>query len=175
MGGLRTILTLLIGGVLFALLVGLYLYGRGIAAKTPSSLETRVMTVAKHRLLVGGKKRKNLMPATMDSVTAGRHNFLHYCYACHGLDGQATGVPFADAMSPPVPSLTSPNVQTYTDGQLHWIIENGLWPTGMPAAKGILTDDEIWSIVAYIRHLPPAGSMGEPPAYSGQGCPPSCE
>lgn len=175
MSGIKTILILLIGGLLFALLAGLCLYGHGIAAKTPSKLETRLMTVAKHRLLVNGKETKNPMPMTPETMTAGRQSFLHYCYACHGLDGHATGVPFADAMSPPVPSLASSNVQTYTDGQLHWVIENGLWPTGMPAAKGILTDDEIWSIVAYLRHLPPAGSMGEPPAYSGEGCPPSCD
>jgi mono/diheme cytochrome c family protein len=175
MTGLRTILTLLIGGLLFALLAGLSFCGRGIAVKAPSRLETRLMTVAKHRLLVNGREAKNPLPNTTETVTAGRQGFLHYCYACHGLDGQATGVPFADAMSPPVPSLASSNVQTYSDGQLHWVIENGLWPTGMPAAKGILTDDEIWSVVTYIRHLPPAGSMGEPPAYSGEDCPPTCD
>ena len=69
-------------------------------------------------------------------------------------------------MAPPVPSLTSPEVQSYTDGQLKWVIDNGIFPSGMPASKGILTDDEIWSMVVYIRHLPPAGSLGEPAMYS---------
>jgi mono/diheme cytochrome c family protein len=73
-------------------------------------------------------------------------------------------------MSPPVPSLAAPSVQAYTDGQLKWVIDNGLWPSGMPGNKGILNDDEIWSIVVYIRHLPPAGSLGEPSMYSGEGC-----
>jgi hypothetical protein len=36
----------------------------------------------------------------------------------------------------------------------------------MPGSKGILSDDEIWSIVAFIRHLPKAGSLGEPEMYS---------
>jgi mono/diheme cytochrome c family protein len=40
----------------------------------------------------------------------------------------------------------------------------------MPASKGILNEDEIWSIVTYIRHLPPAGSLGEPAMYSGDDC-----
>jgi hypothetical protein len=35
----------------------------------------------------------------------------------------------------------------------------------MPAARGILSDDEQWSIVIYLRHLPPAGSQGEPAFY----------
>jgi len=37
----------------------------------------------------------------------------------------------------------------------------------MPASKGILSDDEMWEIVDYIRHLPPKGSLGEPPVYGG--------
>jgi mono/diheme cytochrome c family protein len=81
------------------------------------------------------------------------------------LDGQNTGVPFADAMSPPVPSLKSERVQAYSDGQIHWVITNGIFPSGMPAAQGILTDDEVWDIVIYIRHLPPEGSLGEPEMY----------
>jgi mono/diheme cytochrome c family protein len=40
----------------------------------------------------------------------------------------------------------------------------------MPRANGILNDDEIWSIVTYIRHLPPAGSLPDPPAYSDEPC-----
>ena len=71
-------------------------------------------------------------------------------------------------MSPPVPSLASVDVQSYTDGQLKWVIENGLFPSGMPASRGLLTDEEMWSIVLYIRHLPSAGSLGEPTLYSGE-------
>jgi mono/diheme cytochrome c family protein len=57
-------------------------------------------------------------------------------------------------------------VQDYSDGQLKWVIDYGIWPSGMPGAKGTLSDDEIWSIVVYLRHLPPAGSLGEPEMYS---------
>jgi len=70
-------------------------------------------------------------------------------------------------MSPPIPSLASRNVQSYSDGQLKSIIENGVFPSGMPASKGILTNEEIWGTVLYIRHLPAAGSLGEPAIYSG--------
>ena len=69
-------------------------------------------------------------------------------------------------MSPPVPSLAGKDVQSYTDGQLKWVIDFGIWPSGMPGSKGILNDDEIWSIVLYLRHLPPAGSLGEPQMYT---------
>jgi len=151
-----------------ALSAGLALLSRGVQARAPGKWETRIMTHAKHSLLVGGKDKRNPLPATSELIAEGQHDFSHYCYVCHGLDGQNTGVPFADAMSPPVPSLASREIQSYTDGQLHWIIQNGLWPSGMPAARGILTDEEIWSIVLYVRHLPPAGRLGEPAAYSSE-------
>ena len=126
------------------------------------------MTRIKHSVTVRGKSAKNPLSDTPENIKDGKDAFSHYCVACHGLDGQNTGVPFADSMSPPVPSLNSNAVQSYKDGQLKWIVENGLSPSGMPASKGILTDDEMWAIVVYLRHLPPAGSLGEPPFYSGE-------
>ena len=90
---------------------------------------------------------------------------------CHGLDGQNTGVPFAEKMSPSIPDLASADVQAYTDGQLHRIIADGIAPSGMPANKSIFRDEEIWQLVLYIRHLPPRGSLGEPQVYGGSGPP----
>jgi mono/diheme cytochrome c family protein len=70
-------------------------------------------------------------------------------------------------MLPPVPDLSSNQVQGFSDGQLKWIIDNGVSPSGMPASKGILNDDEIWQIVVFLRHLPAKGSLGEPAVYGG--------
>lgn len=133
----------------------------------PGHTETRLMQWSKRNVTIGGIHDKNPVTATHDNVEDGKKTFGYYCVACHGRDGQNTGVPFASSMSPPVPSLASPEIQRYTDGQLKWIIENGIEPSGMPASKGILGDDEIWHIVLYLRHLPPAGSLGEPAMYSG--------
>jgi cytochrome c len=135
--------------------------------RAPGRVETFVATAVKHRISVGGKKEMSPFPVTAESIAAGKRNFGYYCFTCHGLDGQNTGVPFADKMSPPVPPLTSASVQGYTDGQLKWVIENGVSPSGMPASKAILNDKEIWEIIHYVRHLPPKGSLGEPKAYSG--------
>jgi mono/diheme cytochrome c family protein len=104
----------------------------------------------------------------VQNIADGKEAFGHYCMVCHGLDGQNTGVPFASALSPPVPSLASADVQRFSDGQLKWIIENGISPSGMPASRGILSDEEMWAIVVYIRHLPAAGALGEPKVYSGE-------
>jgi mono/diheme cytochrome c family protein len=147
---------------------GMFLVSLGCRVREPWKLETSLAKTVKQRITIGGKNDQNPMPATAENIHAGRENFSHYCFACHGLDGQNTGVPFAEKMSPPVPRLTSPAVQGYTDGQLKWVIDNGIFPSGMPASKGVLNDDEIWQIVVYVRNLPPKGSLGEPAVYSGQ-------
>ncbi len=141
------------------------------AVSAPGRTETAVMSTLKRRITVGGKNARNPFPPTPENINRGRQIFSSYCVACHGLDGQATGVPFATAMSPPIPDLASPAVQAYTDGQLNWIIGHGLSPSGMPAARGILHNEEIWAIVTYLRHLPAKGSLGEPSMYgdSSQG------
>jgi mono/diheme cytochrome c family protein len=154
----------------FVALLALAWLGTGCKATPPAKSEAAVLTIAKHKLFVGGKEQKNPLAATRDNTAFGQESFKHYCVVCHGVDGQNTGVPFADTMSPPVPLLTSQEVQSYSDGQLKWVIDNGIKPSGMPASKGILTDTEIWSIVVYIRHLPPAGSLGDPLAYSDNPC-----
>ena len=138
----------------------------GCKATPPSGLEHRIVTAAKHDIFVRGKEQKNPLPNNAATTADGKEAFSHYCVASHGLDGQNTGVPFAERMSPPVPLLTSREVQAYTDGQLKWVIDYGVRPSGMPGSKDILSDDEIWSIVVYLRHLPPAGSLGEPEMYS---------
>jgi cytochrome c553 len=138
----------------------------GMKATPPGSLEEQIMRRVKHNLLVGNIRQKNPLRLLPGTLADGKEAFTHYCVACHGMDGQNTGVPFADRMSPPVPSLASAEIQSYTDGQLKWVIDNGIWPSGMPGSKGTLSDEEIWSIVIYLRHLPAAGSVGEPEMYS---------
>ena len=138
----------------------------GCKANPPGKLETKVMSSVKHHFLIRNKKEKNPLPDTPDTRADGKEAFSHYCVACHGMDGQSTGVPFVDHISPPIPSLASADVQRYTDGQLKWILDYGIWPSGMPGSKGTLSDDELWSIVVYMRHLPPAGSQGIPEMYT---------
>ncbi len=150
--------------VISMLVVGSLLWS-ACRVHTPGKIESSFMRRAKHEAFVGNKDAKNPKAATPENIKAGQEAFGHYCVVCHGLDGQATGVPFAARMTPPVPSLASEDVQSYTDGQLYWVIANGVGPSGMPASKGILNDEEMWSIVVYLRHLPPAGSLGEPKFY----------
>jgi len=137
----------------------------GCKASAPGTLESTVAKQVKQKMTVGGKDVKNPTPDTPEIAHEGQEHFMHHCQICHGLDGQATGVPFAEKMSPPIPSLASKDVQDYADGQLKWIIENGINPSGMPSWKGILTDEEMWKLVTYTRHLPEKGSLGIPDVY----------
>jgi mono/diheme cytochrome c family protein len=141
----------------------------GCKAKPPSKVETKVINWTKHHVTVSGKKDVNPVAATAENISEGKQLFGSECMVCHGLDGQNTGVPFANTVSPPIPSLASEEVQSYTDGQIKWIIENGLYPSGMPPSKGDFSNDEMWQMVVYIRNLPKAGSLGGPAVYGGSG------
>ena len=157
-------------------LVAILLMGMaGCKASRPGKAQTNSMNWLKHHVTVGGKQDRNPLQVTPATIEAGKQAFAGYCVSCHGRDGQNTGVPFAASIDPPVPLLTSREVQHYTDGQLKRVIETGVSPSGMPGSKGILSDEEVWQIVIYIRHLPPAGSLGDPKAYGGDEYGDTCE
>lgn len=139
----------------------------GCSAGRPGAVQTRSLDWWKHHVSVGGKHDRNPFPATAANLEDGHEAFTQYCMVCHGLDGQNTGVPFALTVDPPVPSLASAEVQSYSDGQLKWIIQHGIAPSGMPPSEGVFADDDMWKMVLYIRHLPKAGSLGEPAVYGG--------
>lgn len=136
------------------------------ATNQPGGLETKTVTFAKHHIFIGNKQQKNPLSYDHQNWQDGKEAFSHYCVACHGMDGQNTGVPFIGHISPPIPSLASAEVQSYTDGQLKWILDYGIQPSGMPGSKGTLSDDELWAIIVFLRHLPPAGSQGVPDMYT---------
>ncbi len=151
-------LVLFAGGAILAFILG-------CGVTKPGSIESKVAREIKSNVTIGGKDDKNPVAYSEGAVKEGGEHFQHHCQICHGLDGQNTGVPFAEHMSPPVPDLNSKDVQDYKDGQLRWIIQNGIAPSGMPSWKGILEEDEMWKIVHYIRHLPPKGSLGAPAIF----------
>ena len=146
-----------------SLILGL-IFLSGCRVNPPSPTEEKVASETK-QVVIGGKDWNNPIPDSPESVKEGAEHFQHHCQLCHGLDGQNTGVPFADKMSPPVANLNSKDVQAYSNGQLKWIIQNGIRFSGMPAWNGTLEDDEMWNIVNYLRHLPAAGSLGAPQIF----------
>lgn len=156
---MRWLLSILIALGIWIIVVIIIVGTMSWAVQPPGALENSIMTRIKY-WRVGNKNVANPSPDTPDTLKEGAEHFQHHCQICHGLDGQNTGVPIADKTLPPVADLASSRVQKYTDGQLKWIIDNGIRFSGMPAWRGIVSDEEAWAIVRYIRHLPPKGSLG---------------
>jgi len=161
---MRWLFSILIGLLIWLVLAFIIVGTMSWAAGQPGQFESAIMKRVKY-WRVGGKDAANPTPNTPGTVTAGAEHFQHHCEICHGLDGQNTGVPIATRTLPPVADLASARVQQYSDGQLKWIIDNGIRFSGMPGWKGILSDEESWNIVRYIRHLPTKGSLGTPKVF----------
>lgn len=75
------------------------------------------------------------------------------CVTCHGAPG-ANWAKFSEGLRPDPPDLKDV-VKELGPGQLFWVIKNGINMTGMPSFGAIgASDQEIWSIVAFVRKLP---------------------
>jgi mono/diheme cytochrome c family protein len=128
----------------------------GLSARaTPSALETLLATNA-HRLSIPQSARtaKNPVAFSPDVLRSARLHFADHCAICHGNDGGADSM-MGRGLYPKPPDLRLPATQKLSDGELFWIIENGVRFTGMPAfggAKGSAEDS--WKLVVFIRHLP---------------------
>jgi len=96
------------------------------------------------------KSRANPLPANYGNLTEGRARFEQYCALCHGPDGKGTTL-LGRSLYPPAADLTSPQVLKYTDGQLYWIISEGIRFSGMPATRAYSTEEQIWRLVLYLR------------------------
>jgi mono/diheme cytochrome c family protein len=71
------------------------------------------------------------------------------CATCHGSDGHGDG-PVAAYFSPlPPVDFRSDRVRNRTDGQLFWLVANGVG--NMPRFRSLLSQDDVWSTVLFIR------------------------
>jgi cytochrome c len=96
----------------------------------------------------------NPLANTPENLARARMHFADHCASCHGNDGRG-GVEMGRNMYPPTPDMTLAATQNKSDGELYYIIENGVRFTGMPAwGAGGLNDQDTWQLVLYIRHLP---------------------
>ncbi len=84
-------------------------------------------------------------------LTAGGRTFAAKCARCHGADGKGGPAPAADCPAPP--DLTRSDLRTHADGELFWVITNGITKSDMPAFASALTETERWQLVAYVRTL----------------------
>ena len=88
-------------------------------------------------------------PALVDRAAG---HFQTGCAPCHGAPGEPQN-PVMQRATPPVPTLYTIN-EKWQPHQLFWIVQHGIKFTGMPAWVALHRDDEIWSMVAFLRALP---------------------
>jgi mono/diheme cytochrome c family protein len=81
---------------------------------------------------------------------SGKKQYNTFCVSCHGEKGKGNGVA-ASALDTRPADHSSPSVQLQTDGALYWEITNGKSP--MPSYKTLMTDEQRWACVNYIRTL----------------------
>ena len=125
------------------------------ALQEPDPLETRIANQAKH-FAIRRASSHGIPPRPVDtkaSIEAGGTHYGLDCNICHGVDGHAQTAP-GRWMYPRATDLTSQEVQSYSDQELFWIINNGIRFTGMPAFGKVETADNIWDLVNYVRALP---------------------
>jgi mono/diheme cytochrome c family protein len=153
----------------------------GLSAKaTPTRFEALVARNARH-LAIPRNARLGQNPV-LDSPEVQREARLHFadhCAICHGNDGSGDTA-IGSGLYPKPPDLRLPSTQDLGDGELFWIIENGVRFTGMPAfsesgdhgSAGNHGDgQDSWKLVHFIRHLPhlTAAERAEMERYNPKG------
>ena len=134
--------------------LGLYPIG---ADNPPSGLER---SLAGRAMDVYADKHKpdmqNPTGLTADNLTEGATEYEEHCAFCHG-GAKAKISPMQNKFSPPAPQLIN-RIPHDPDNWLFWVTKHGVRMTGMPAWDGVMSDEEIWKVIAFIKHsdkLPP--------------------
>jgi mono/diheme cytochrome c family protein len=103
------------------------------------------------------KALRNPVPSTPDSLAAGAQQYAKVCAVCHGASGNGDGkLAAATAAYGKRPSILTDNVWDHgsTDGEIFVVVRDGIEPDfNMPGFKGRLSDEEMWSVVNYVRSL----------------------
>jgi len=130
---------------------------RGLSARDePSAIERLVAgRMRRSSIPKAARNTPNPVPLSQEVLAEGRAHFADHCALCHGNDGRGQ-TEIGPNLYPKVPDLGSQATQSLTDGEIFYIIENGIRLTGMPAWGGGTHGEEhrSWHLVHFIRHLP---------------------
>jgi mono/diheme cytochrome c family protein len=141
-------------GVLLAILILSYAFlsSEGLSArKKPNNFEYAIANFAMGLSIPAeAKKLKNPLTADTQVLMEARKHYKEHCAVCHAEDG-AGKTTLAAGLSPEVPDLHADHIQKLTDGEMFYIIKNGVRFTGMPGWD--LKDNHNWSLVLLIRQF----------------------
>ena len=149
--------------VLVLVLIGVALMRFNLTAlHEPGPTETRLANLSK-RYFIYRASRHGIPARPQDTKASIERGGSHYgldCSICHADDGRSQRTPGL-WMYPRASDLTSKQVQSYSDQELFWIIQNGIRFTGMPAFGNVETPDHVWDLVNYVRTLPGDSQKGD--------------
>ncbi len=156
----RRTLVIIIAVALLGLVVAVAvsLLHDGLSSRaTPTRFEIMIARNARHLAIPSNARlTQNPVLASAEDLRDARLHFGDHCAICHGNDGGGQTT-IGNGLYPKPPDLRLAETQSLTDGELFWIIENGVRFTGMPAFStggehGGAQDS--WKLVHFIRHLP---------------------
>lgn len=147
-------------------LVGAYLLARsGLipanADAVPGSLETwMARTSLDATLRRDAPTGRNPVEATEQNLLNGVRLFAENCAVCHGSGKQAASPsPIAKGLYQKPPQMATDGVEDDSEGVSFWKIKHGIRLTGMPSFAYSLSDQQIWTLATFLKHmdkLPPA-------------------
>jgi predicted CXXCH cytochrome family protein len=156
-GRKNILLCILVAAALVAFGIGLLIW-RGFSARTEPSPFERNLASAVRNFAIPRHERNEKNPLAVNSKTLAeaREHFTARCSICHGSDGRGQ-TQMGRSLYPRVPDLLSAETQSLTDGEIRYIIENGVQLTGMPASRNPHqeTEDDSWKLVLFIRDVRP--------------------
>jgi mono/diheme cytochrome c family protein len=125
------------------------------AREQPTAFEGFAAETARELAIPSGAKKKpNPIPASDQVLADAKAHWADHCAACHANDGSGQ-IPMGQQMYPPAPDMRKETTQRKTDGELFYVIENGIRLSGMPAWGGSEHgQQDSWKLVHFIRHLP---------------------
>jgi mono/diheme cytochrome c family protein len=145
---------------LFLLVVAgamLLLQGRGVSARRqPPAIELRAALFMRGWMTPPVYKGlKNPVTPSQDHFVAAREHYADHCASCHANDGSGD-TEMGRNLYPKAPDMRLPRTQNLSDGELFYIIENGVMLTGMPGWSTNTPEGErsSWQLVHFIRRLP---------------------
>jgi predicted CXXCH cytochrome family protein len=156
MSNRKIVVILAVFAVLALGVYGLRLIRHGFStANEPSYLE-RVAARTARNLSIPAKARNEANPfqPTYENLTEARESFIARCASCHGPDGSGM-TELGRHLYPKVPDLRLSDTQNLSDGEIRYIIRNGVRLTGMPgwARPHDEQNDDSWKLVLFIRNL----------------------
>jgi mono/diheme cytochrome c family protein len=149
------VLTLIVAAALGAFAV--LIMNRGISARSePTWAEVQIARMMRHLAVPrADRDRTSPVPPSQKTIRAGLEHFADHCAICHANDGSGD-VDIGRNLYPKAPDLRDSHTQALSDGELFYIIENGIRLSGMPAWGTGTPEGEAasWHLVHFIRHLP---------------------